>query len=231
MLKVKNITKKFGQKTAVDNVSFTAKAGEIIGFLGPNGAGKTTTMRLITGFLIPTKGEIKINNLTPKKARRLIGYLPEENPLYGQFTPSEYLTFIGKMHGLNKTFLKERLNYVITNCGLKKVVFQTIETLSRGYRQRVGLAAALIHNPQLLIMDEPTTGLDPNQQAEIRQLIQKISKNKTIIFSTHILSEAEAICQQVIVIHQGKLVAKEKLTDLKKKRRSLEKLFFELTRS
>jgi len=231
MLRVKNLTKKFGQKTAVDNISFTAKAGEIIGFLGPNGAGKTTTMRLITGFLIPTKGEIKINNLAPKKARPLIGYLPEENPLYSQFTPFEYLTFIGKMHGLDKTLLKKRLNYAITNCGLEKVVFQTIETLSRGYRQRVGLAAALIHNPQLLIMDEPTTGLDPNQQAEIRRLIQKISKNKTIIFSTHILSEAEAICQRVIIIHQGRLAAKERLTDLKKKRRSLEKLFFELTQS
>jgi len=229
MLQIKNLTKKFGQKVAVDNISFSAKTGEIIGFLGPNGAGKTTTMRLITGFLTPTKGEIAINNLSPKEARDLIGYLPEENPLYSQFTPLEYLNFIGKMHYLTGNKLKQRLEYVIKNCGLKEVVSQPIETLSRGYRQRVGLAAALIHDPQLLIMDEPTTGLDPNQQKEIRQLIKKIAKNKTIIFSTHILSEAEAICQRIIIIHQGKIKADKTIGQIKRGRGSLEKLFTKLT--
>ncbi len=229
MLQVNHLTKRFGDKVAVNDISFSAKTGEIIGFLGPNGAGKTTTMRLITGFLIPTKGKITINGLPPKKARDLIGYLPEENPLYSRFTALEYLTFIAKMHYLSGAQLRQRLNYVIENCGLQEMAYQTIETLSRGYRQRVGLAAALIHNPQLLIMDEPTTGLDPNQQKEIRKLIQQIAQKKTIIFSTHILSEAEAICQRVIIIHQGQLVAQEDLAQLRRKRVSLEKLFSRLT--
>lgn len=229
MLQVRELTKKFGDKVAVNNISFSAKIGEIIGFLGPNGAGKTTTMRLITGFLTPTKGKITIHNFSPKEARNLIGYLPEENPLYSQFTPREYLYFIGKMHYLGGNYLKQRLNYVIDNCGLQEVTDQPIETLSRGYRQRVGLAAALIHDPQLLIMDEPTTGLDPNQQREIRQLIRKIAKNKTVIFSTHILSEAEAICQRIIIIHQGKIKADQAMSQIKKGRNSLERLFTQLT--
>lgn len=229
MLQIKNLSKKFNQIIAVNNISFSAKVGEIIGFLGPNGAGKTTTMRLITGFLTPTKGKVTINNLSPKEARNLIGYLPEENPLYSQFKPLEYLTFIGKMHFLCGNELKQRLDYVIENCGLKEVVAQPIETLSRGYRQRVGLAAALIHDPQLLIMDEPTTGLDPNQQKEIRQLIKKIAKNKTVILSTHILPEAEAICQRVIIIHRGEIKADKSISQIKRGRGSLEKLFIQLT--
>ena len=229
MLQIKNLTKKFGSKTVINNISFSAKTGEIIGFLGPNGAGKTTTMRLITGFLTPSKGKITINNLPPRKARNLIGYLPEENPLYSQFTPQEYLVFIGKMHYLAGKKLAQQLERVIESCGLREVVAQPIETLSRGYRQRVGLAAALIHDPQLLVMDEPTTGLDPNQQKEIRQLIKKIAKNKTIIFSTHILSEAEAICQRIIIIHQGKIEADQTIKQIKQRRGSLEKLFSRLT--
>ncbi len=231
MLQAKKLSKEFGDLIAVNNISFKVKAGEIVGFLGPNGAGKTTTMRLITGFLKPNKGKVTINKLPPDQARHLIGYLPEENPLYSQFTPLEYLSFIGKMHQIEKSSLGERINYVAKNCGIEDILTRTIETLSRGYRQRVGLAATLIHDPKLVIMDEPTSGLDPNQQAEIKTLIKRIAKNKAVIFSTHILSEAEAVCQKIIIIHKGKLVAEKEISKLKRKRHSLEKLFLESTRS
>jgi ABC-2 type transport system ATP-binding protein len=227
MLKVKNLSKHFGSIKAVDNISFELKKGEVIGFLGPNGAGKTTTMRLLTGFLTPNSGEVTIKNKKPKKARSIIGYLPEENPLYFNFTPIEYLTFIAKMHKINSKKLEKQVNFVVEKCGLQTVINQKIQTLSRGYRQRVGLAAALIHDPELLIMDEPTSGLDPNQQDEIKNLIHSLSKNKAVIFSTHILSEAEAVCQRVIIIHKGKIVAEKNITQLKKG--ELEKLFKQKT--
>ncbi len=229
MLKVKDLSKHFGSVKAVDGINFEVNKGEIIGFLGPNGAGKTTTMRLITGFLTPTKGKISINKQSPKQARKIIGYLPEENPLYTKFTPYEYLTFIGKMHKMDNSELSKQLDFVTDKCGLSQVINQPIETLSRGFRQRVGLAAAIIHNPDLLIMDEPTSGLDPNQQAEIKTLIQNLAQKKAVIFSTHILSEAEAICQRIIIIHQGKLVAEKKMSNLK--RGQLEKLFKQKTKN
>lgn len=229
MLKVKNVSKRFDQIQAVNRLSFSIKKGEIVGFLGPNGAGKTTTMRLITGFLTPDEGKVTIAGLKPKQARHLIGYLPEENPLYSQMTSMEYLSFIAKMRGIEKNILQEQINQIADSCGVKEVLAQTIETISRGYRQRVGLAATLIHQPKLLVMDEPTSGLDPNQQAEIKKLIKKIAKDKAVIFSTHILSEAEAICQRVLIIHKGELVAEEKMSNLKKKKKSLEKLFHQLT--
>lgn len=230
MLIIKNLTKSFGEKKVIDDISLTVKLGEIVGFLGPNGAGKTTTMRLITGFYTPTEGKISIDKLSPEEARNITGYLPEENPLYNQFTPFEYLNFIAKMRGLTGNILQERLDYIIKNCNLSEVLNQKIETLSRGFRQRVGLAAALIHNPKLVVMDEPTSGLDPNQQEEIRKLIKVIAKEKAIIFSTHILSEAKAICKRVVIIHKGKIVSKENLTEMKKKKLSLEKLFKKLTK-
>lgn len=227
MVRVRNLSKHFGSVKAVDGVSFQVNKGEVVGFLGPNGAGKTTTMRLITSFLTPTNGEIDIDGKSPREARPIIGYLPEENPLYTKFTPFEYLTFIGKMHKIEDKDLNKQLDFVIDKCGISKVLTRQIETLSRGFRQRVGLAAALIHDPELLIMDEPTSGLDPNQQDEIKDLIQKLAKDKAVIFSTHILSEAEAICQRVIIIDWGKIVAEKDLSKLKSG--ELKKLFKEKT--
>jgi len=230
MLIIKNLTKSFGEKKVIDDISLTVKLGEIVGFLGPNGAGKTTTMRLITGFYSPTAGSITIDNRSPEESKNVIGYLPEENPLYNQFTPFEYLNFIAKMRGLSGDILKERLSYIVKNCNLSEVLNQKVETLSRGFKQRVGLAAALIHDPKLVVMDEPTSGLDPNQQEEIRKLIKVIAKEKAIIFSTHILSEAKAICKRVVIIHKGKIVGEENLVEMKRKRISLESLFKKLTK-
>ncbi len=227
MLAVKNLSKNFGKIKAVNKINFSIDKGEIVGFLGPNGAGKTTTMRLLTGFLSPNKGTITINNQPPKKARPIIGYLPEENPLYDQLTPLEYLIFIGQMHLMSKNEIYSRMAYVIEKSSLQPVLTQKIETLSRGYRQRVGLAATLIHDPDLIIMDEPTSGLDPNQQAEMKKLIQKLAEDKAVIFSTHILSEAESVCQRVIIIDQGEIVGRQDLTKLKTG--ELNKIFTKLT--
>ncbi|MBU2592337.1 MAG: ABC transporter ATP-binding protein [Patescibacteria group bacterium] len=230
MLQVRNLTKKFGSITAVNKISFEAKVGEVVGFLGPNGAGKTTTMRLVTGFLTPNEGKITISGLPPREAHHLVGYLPEDNPLYYQFTPLEYLRFIGEMNRLSQTRLEKRLDYVIRNFNIGQVLSQTIETLSRGFRQRVGLAATLIHDPKLVLMDEPTNGLDPNQQLEIRKIIKKLAKDKAVILSTHFLAEAKSVCDRVIIIHHGNIAAEEKLTNLKQKRQSLVKLFSKLTK-
>lgn len=230
MLKVKNLSKRFGQITAVNNISFNVKIGEVVGFLGPNGAGKTTTMRLITGFLTPNNGKITIKKLLPQQARHLIGYLPEDNPLYSQFTPLEYLRFVGQMYQFKQSRLKKRLDSVVKSCGISEVMGQVIETLSRGFKQRVGLAATLLHDPKLLLMDEPTTGLDPNQQSEIRKLIKKLAKDKAVILSTHFLPEARSICDRVIIIHKGSVVAEKEITQLKKKKQSLGKLFAKLTK-
>ncbi len=229
MLKVSNLAKHFGSVKAVNGIDFEVDKGEVVGFLGPNGAGKTTTMRLITSFLTPTKGKIDINGMTPRQARPAIGYLPEENPLYTKFTPREYLTFVGKMHKMDNNNLDKQMSFVIDKCGISEVMSQQIETLSRGFRQRVGLAAALIHDPELLVMDEPTSGLDPNQQDDIKKLIKKLAEDKAVIFSTHILSEAEAICQRIIIIHKGKIAAKKDMSKLK--RGELEKLFKRKTKN
>lgn len=198
------VSKIFNEKKAVDNISFTAKQGEIIGFLGPNGAGKTTTMRLILGYLRPNQGEIKIENLNPIKDRdkvlKKIGYLPENNPLYGEMKVKEYLDFIAEIKKENNQ------EEIIKKIGLDEVLNQKIEELSRGFKQRVGLASALFGNPKILILDEPTSGLDPIEQDKIKSLIKKISKNKIIVFSTHILSEIEDIADRVIIINQGRIV-------------------------
>jgi len=204
MILLTSVTKKFNQKTAVDNISFKAKEGEIIGFLGPNGAGKTTTMRLIVGYLLASKGKISINDLDPVdnriKVLKQIGYLPENNPLYQEMRVDEYLQFITKLKEANIFF------GVANSVGLTDVLKTKIEELSRGYKQRVGLAAALLGNPSILILDEPTSGLDPLEQEKIRDLIKKLARKKTIIFSTHILSEVEDVATRLIIINQGKIV-------------------------
>ncbi|NOS55920.1 MAG: gliding motility-associated ABC transporter ATP-binding subunit GldA [Cyclobacteriaceae bacterium] len=217
-LTVTNLSKQYGQQLAVDNISFSVEQGEIVGFLGPNGAGKSTTMKMATSYLPPTSGSITINGLNvveqPMAIKRIIGYLPEHNPLYLEMYVHEYLQFVASVYGLTKKETVKRVGEMIELCGLTKEQNKRIESLSKGYRQRVGLAQALIHNPQVLILDEPTSGLDPNQILEIRKLIKHISEQKTVILSTHIMQEVQALCDRVIVIHQGKIVADDLLKNL-----------------
>lgn len=210
MIEIRNLTKKFGSNVVLDNISFTVKKGEVLGFLGPNGAGKTTTMKIITTFWTPTAGEVKVAGLDVVKdslaVRAKIGYLPETVPLYDDMRVYEYLRFVAEIRGLVGEEIKKRIKEVVEVCGLRKVVRQPIEELSKGYRQRVGLAQAIMHNPEILILDEPTTGLDPNQIVEIRELIKKLGQEKTVIFSTHILSEVSATCDRVLIINNGRIV-------------------------
>lgn len=219
-LQVSNLTKIYGQQKAVNNISFAVQPGEIVGFLGPNGAGKSTTMKISTGYMPPTSGQVLVNgmNVTTQslQVRKIMGYLPEHNPLYLDMYVHEYLHFVGKVFELSNRALKSRVGEIIALCGLEREQNKKIEQLSKGYRQRVGLAQALIHNPQVLVLDEPTTGLDPNQILEIRKLIKEISTSKTVIFSTHIMQEVQAICNRVIVINQGQLVADAAVADLLK---------------
>jgi len=211
MINVQHVTKRYGQVTALDDISFAIAKGEIVAFLGPNGAGKTTTMRILTGFMPPTSGTVKIADFDcleePWEVKKHIGYLPEFPPLYLEFTVKEYLTFVGRIKRLSPEQLQERMELIVNQTGLTEVQGRVIGHLSKGYRQRVGLAQALIHNPPVLILDEPTTGLDPNQIVEIRDLIKSLGGAHTVILSTHLLAEATAICQKVIIIHQGKIVA------------------------
>jgi len=211
MIDVQNVSKKFGQVTALDDISFSIHKGEIVAFLGPNGAGKTTTMRILTGFMPPTSGTVRIAGFDcleePWEVKKHIGYLPETPPLYLELTVQEYLTFVGRIKRLGPEKLQERMGIIIKQTGLAEVKGRVIGHLSRGYRQRVGLAQALLHNPPVLILDEPTTGLDPNQIIEIRDLIKNLAGSHTIILSTHLLAEATAICQKVIIIHRGQIVA------------------------
>ncbi len=211
MIDVQHITKQYGQVTALHDISFSIKKGEIVAFLGPNGAGKTTTMRILTGFMPPTSGSVRIAGYDcleePWEVKKYIGYLPETPPLYLELTVQEYLTFVGRIKRLTSEQLQERLKLILHQTGLSEVQGRVIGHLSRGYRQRVGLAQALLHNPPVLILDEPTTGLDPNQIIEIRDLIKNLAGSHTIILSTHLLAEATAICQKVIIIHQGQIVA------------------------
>lgn len=215
-LKVIQVSKKYGDQLAVDNVSFEANKGTVLGFLGPNGAGKSTTMKMATGFVKPSSGEIIVagHSITKNsfEARKQIGYLPEHNPLYLDFYVKEFLQFVGKIHEV--PLLKSRIAEMIEMCGLQVEQHKKIGQLSKGYRQRVGLAQALIHDPEVLILDEPTTGLDPNQILEIRKLIKQISANKTVVFSTHIMQEVQALCDQVVIINKGKVVANDKLHNL-----------------
>ncbi len=208
-IKVNNITKIYGKQKALDNVSFEIKTGEIVGFIGPNGAGKSTMMKIITGFIPQTSGDIFINNLNISKnelaIKKLTGYLPEHNPLYLDMYVKEYLQFAGGIYKIKN--LKQEVKNIIERTGLTREQDKKISALSKGYRQRVGLAQALIHNPEILILDEPTSGLDPNQIIEIRDLISEVGKQKTIMLSTHIMQEVEAICDRVIIIDKGKIVA------------------------
>jgi ABC-2 type transport system ATP-binding protein len=217
-LQIKNLTKVYGQQKAVNGISFTVERGEIVGFLGPNGAGKSTTMKITTGYLPPSDGEVIVEGLDvvthPLEVKRLTGYLPEHNPLYLDMFVHEYLNFAGGVFGLKANDKQKRVREMIELCGLGVEQNKKIESLSKGYRQRVGLAAALIHDPQVLILDEPTSGLDPNQIVEIRKVIKDISKNKTVIFSTHIMQEVQALCDRVIVINRGNIVADDRLDHL-----------------
>ncbi len=214
-IEVKNITKFYEQQKALDNVSFSIKKGEIVGFLGPNGAGKSTMMKIITGFVNASEGDVLVSNFnietTKIDAQKNIGYLPEHNPLYLEMYVKEYLLFNAGIHKVSKN----EVDKIIVKVGLKPEAHKKINQLSKGYRQRVGLAAALLHSPEVLILDEPTTGLDPNQLVEIRNLIKEIGKDKTVLFSTHIMQEVEAICDRVILINKGKIIADKKLNELR----------------
>jgi ABC-2 type transport system ATP-binding protein len=231
-IKIQNISKVYGQQRAVDAISFEINKGEIVGFLGPNGAGKSTTMKILTGYIPATSGTAEVNGLdvktSPMAVKRLIGYLPEHNPLYLDMYVCEFLEFVGSMYGLKGDLLKTQVEKVIELVGLNLEKAKKINQLSKGYRQRVGIAQALIHDPEVLILDEPTTGLDPNQLVEIRNLIKQIGQNKTVIFSTHIMQEVEAICDRVIIINRGKIVADGSLNELKQGK-NIEDVFRELT--
>ncbi len=211
MIEVKNVTKKYGKVVAVDNISFTIQDGEIIGLLGPNGAGKSTTMNMITGYIEPTEGTIIIDNYDiskrPKKAKKEIGYMPEGVPLYTDMTVKEFITYMAEIKKIDKKERKEKVEKIIEETGLKEVEKKITKNLSRGYKQRVSLAGALVGEPKILILDEPTVGLDPKQITEIRKLIKDLGKKHTIILSSHILSEVSQICQKVIIINKGKIVA------------------------
>jgi ABC-2 type transport system ATP-binding protein len=220
-LQITNLTKFYGRQKALNNVSFDVKAGEIVGFLGPNGAGKSSTMKIATCYLPPTSGQVRVQGFDvveePTKVRKIIGYLPEHNPLYLDLYVHEYLSFIGGLYGLKGKALRSRVGEIVELCGLTLEQNKRIETLSKGYRQRVGLAQSFIHDPEVLILDEPTSGLDPNQLVEIRKLIRAISTNKTVMFSTHIMQEVQALCDRVIVINKGEIVADDSLTNLLQK--------------
>lgn len=217
---VKNLTKKYGLQKAVDDISFEVKTGEILGFLGPNGAGKTTTMKAITSYLSTNAGSIEIGGISvaenPEEIKKFIGYLPENNPLYEDMPVVDYLAFVAELQDIPKSKIKGRILEMVTICGLEGEKHKKIGELSKGYRQRVGLAQALIHDPQVLILDEPTTGLDPNQIVEIRELIRKIGREKTVILSSHILAEVEATCDRIMIISRGKIVADGSPEDLRK---------------
>ncbi len=219
-IKIQNISKLYGKQKALDEVSLDINSGEIVGFLGPNGAGKSTMMKIITGFIPPTSGNVFVNNKSTiensLEVRKIVGYLPEHNPLYLEMYVKEYLKFMASIH-LPKSQLNKRVKDIVELTGLGIEQNKKIGLLSKGYRQRVGLAQALIHNPEVLILDEPTTGLDPNQIVEIRNLIYEIGKEKTVMLSTHIMQEVEAICDRVVIINKGKLVADERPDTIQKK--------------
>lgn len=232
-VRVENLSKYFGKQLAVDNLNFELKKGEIVGFLGPNGAGKSTTMKMLTGYMKASSGVIEIGGSAisdkSKQARAAIGYLPEHNPLYTDMYVLEFLLLVGDLYGMKKDVLKQRAEEMITLCGLTQERRKKIGQLSKGYRQRVGLAQALLNNPEVLILDEPTTGLDPNQLIEIREVIRQAGKDKTVLLSSHIMQEVEALCDRVILINHGKIISDTSLEDLRSKGQSLEEIFHSLT--
>ncbi len=217
---VENLTKKYGTQKAVDDISFRVKTGEVLGFLGPNGAGKTTAMKAITTFLVPDEGNIRIGEFSvsnkQEEVKKHIGYLPENNPLYTDMPVIDYLWYTAELYGIPKHKIKDRILEMVNVCGLEGEKHKNIGEMSKGYQQRVGLAQALIHDPDVLILDEPTSGLDPNQIIEIRELIKKIGKEKTVILSSHILAEVEATCDRIMIINKGKIVADGTAEDLRK---------------
>src|SRR5438309_5612378 len=232
MITVTELTKKYARHTAVDHISFEVHKGEIVGFLGPNGAGKTTTMRMLTCFLPPTSGAAQVAGFDvleqPLEVKKRIGYLPETPPLYPEMRTAEYLSFVGKLKGLSGAELKKRIDYVCERCAIVDVRSRLIGKLSKGYRQRVGLAQAIIHNPDVLILDEPTAGLDPKQINETRDLIKSLAGDHTIILSTHILPEVEQTCERVIIINKGKLVATDSVNNLQSRARGAELVLVEV---
>ncbi len=219
MIKLENLVKDYGNLRAVDHINFQVEEGEILGFLGPNGAGKSTTLKMLTSYLSPTEGNIQVDDLNifdnSIEIRKLIGYLPEHNPLYTEMTVYDYLHFIAEAREIDSKKFKKVLKNVVEKCGLNGVISKPIQTLSKGYRQRVGLAQAIIHDPKILILDEPTSGLDPNQIVEIRELIKELGKEKTLIISSHILQEVQAVCDRIIIINKGKIVADGSTEELK----------------
>jgi ABC-2 type transport system ATP-binding protein len=233
MIKVDGLTKRYARTVAVDNISFEVEKGQIVGFLGPNGAGKTTTMRVLTCFMPPTGGTAHVAGFDimqqPLEVKRRIGYLPETPPLYPEMEVVEYLNFVGRLKGIAKSNLKRRLGEVVDRCAIGDVRKKLVSKLSRGYRQRVGLAQAIIHNPDVLILDEPTAGLDPKQINETRRLIKELAGEHTIILSTHILPEVEQTCQQVVIIHRGRLVATDSVDSLTHRLRGSETVAVEVS--
>jgi ABC-2 type transport system ATP-binding protein len=232
MIEAKNLCKYFGEFMAIKDITFSVPQGQIVAFLGPNGAGKTTTMRILTGFLGPSSGSARIAGLDVNRDRleaaKRLGYLPENGPLYENMTPLELLQFFGEARGLIDMKLKSRIDTVVDQCALQTVLEKPIGKLSRGYRQRVGLAQALLHDPEVLIMDEPTAGLDPNQIRDFRDNITNLAHSKTILLSTHILQEVEAVADRVLLVHDGRMVFDGSPADLKRER-SIEESFYKLT--
>jgi ABC-2 type transport system ATP-binding protein len=218
MIEVRNLTKRYGDVVAIRDISFTAATGQVLGFLGPNGAGKTTTMRVITGYMPATSGTVKVAGYDifddSYEVRKRIGYLPESPPLYNDMTVTTYLRFVGRIRGIPKAELGDSVDRVLRTCGLAEVTDRVIGHLSKGYRQRVGLAQALIHNPGVLVLDEPTLGLDPRQIIEIRKLIQELAGERTVILSTHILPEVTQLCEKVVIINEGRIAIEDTLASL-----------------
>ena len=218
MIRIQNVTKYYGARLAVDDISFDVGKGETVGFLGPNAAGKTTTMRIIAGYLIPTRGDVWIADYNMAShsldGRRLIGYLPEMVPLYTDMTTRAYLEYAARLRGLIRRRARSRVDEVVAQCGLEEYIGTTLGKLSKGFKQRVGLAQAIIHDPEVLILDEPTVGIDPIQVAQTRQLIRQLGRDRTILLSTHILPEISMICERVIIIHEGKIVARDSIENL-----------------
>ena len=231
-LQVRGISKSFGLTRAVESLSFDVRKGEVVGFLGPNGSGKTTTMRMITSYYTPDVGVIRVHGLDTQEhdivTRKHIGYLPENNPLYGDLLVREYLAFVADLRGMTPAQKRENLDVTLEEAGLKEVYYRPIGQLSKGYRQRVGLAQAILHRPSILIMDEPTEGLDPNQRITIRDLIRSLGKDRTVLLSTHVMQEVETTCERVLVINRGRLVADSPVQDLLKRAQGMRSVHVEV---
>lgn len=233
MIEARGLSKFYGPFVAIKDVTFSVPRGQVCAFLGPNGAGKSTTMKLLTGFLAPSEGDARLGGYDVATQRlpagELLGYLPENGPLYPEMTPAGILKYLGETRGLTGTRLRDRLEYVADKCSLRGVWGKPISKLSKGYRQRVGMAQAVLHNPEVLILDEPTSGLDPNQTHEVRDLIRSLGKTKTILLSTHILSEVKAVCSRVILIHEGRIVLDGPVDEMEGPAHNMENRFRELT--